>query len=176
MANVSLICHPDTPALAVHSIEISYKFQADGRIWLRYFVECDVDRLETLSPARAERTDGLWNSTCFELFVAAADGAYFEYNFAPSSQWAAYRFSGYRDGMADWPTDAPNIGDDASETSFALEVTLELPVVAVQIGLSAVVHESGDVKSYWALRHPPGKPDFHHKDCFALKLSPPQKV
>ena len=24
--------------------------------------------------------------------------------------------------------------------------------------------------SYWALAHPPGKPDFHHPDCFALEL------
>ena len=26
--------------------------------------------------------------------------------------------------------------------------------------------------SYWALAHPPGKPDFHHADGFALELSP----
>jgi hypothetical protein len=24
--------------------------------------------------------------------------------------------------------------------------------------------------SYWALRHPPGKPDFHHPAGFALEL------
>jgi hypothetical protein len=24
--------------------------------------------------------------------------------------------------------------------------------------------------SYWALAHPPGKPDFHHSDCFAHEL------
>jgi hypothetical protein len=26
--------------------------------------------------------------------------------------------------------------------------------------------------SYWALRHPPGKPDFHHSESFALELEP----
>ncbi|MBI3061386.1 MAG: hypothetical protein HYY83_05345 [Deltaproteobacteria bacterium] len=24
--------------------------------------------------------------------------------------------------------------------------------------------------SYWALKHPPGKPDFHHPDAFALEI------
>jgi hypothetical protein len=31
--------------------------------------------------------------------------------------------------------------------------------------------QSGGV-SYWALAHPPGKPDFHHADGFALEFSP----
>jgi len=30
--------------------------------------------------------------------------------------------------------------------------------------------ESDEGLSYWALRHPPGGPDFHHADCFAMEL------
>ena len=26
--------------------------------------------------------------------------------------------------------------------------------------------------SYWAVRHPEGRPDFHHPSTFALELSP----
>jgi hypothetical protein len=33
-----------------------------------------------------------------------------------------------------------------------------------------VIEETNGRKSYWALAHPPGKPDFHHSDCFALGL------
>lgn len=40
-----------------------------------------------------------------------------------------------------------------------------------QIGLSAVIEERNGDKSYWALAHPPGAPDFHHPDCFALQLA-----
>ena len=40
----------------------------------------------------------------------------------------------------------------------------------LSIGLSAVIEETDGTKSYWALRHPPGPPDFHHPDCFALEL------
>jgi len=32
------------------------------------------------------------------------------------------------------------------------------------------VENAAGSKSYWALRHAPGKPDFHHADAFALQL------
>ena len=38
------------------------------------------------------------------------------------------------------------------------------------LGLSAVIEEHDGTLSYWALRHAPGKPDFHHRDAFALEL------
>ena len=41
-----------------------------------------------------------------------------------------------------------------------------------RLGLSAVIEDTSGGKSYWALAHPPGKPDFHHADCFALELPP----
>ena len=46
---------------------------------------------------------------------------------------------------------------------------LQLP--RLQLGLSAVIEEVNGRKSYWALAHPVGKPDFHHNDCFTLELS-----
>jgi hypothetical protein len=39
-----------------------------------------------------------------------------------------------------------------------------------RLGLSTVVEERNGRISYWALAHPPGEPDFHHPDCFALEL------
>lgn len=53
-------------------------------------------------------------------------------------------------------------------------IQLNLPPHAIgKFGLSAVVEETDGTKSYWALRHPPGVPDFHHPDCFALELPAP---
>ncbi len=42
------------------------------------------------------------------------------------------------------------------------------------LGVSAVVETKEGSLSYWALAHPPGKPDFHHPDSFALTLPPPE--
>ena len=37
--------------------------------------------------------------------------------------------------------------------------------------VSAVIEETDGTRSFWSLAHPPGKPDFHHRDSFALELS-----
>ncbi len=44
---------------------------------------------------------------------------------------------------------------------------------ALRLGLSAVVEANDGTLSYWALRHPPGRPDFHHPDGCVLRLEPP---
>jgi hypothetical protein len=44
------------------------------------------------------------------------------------------------------------------------------PDADLSVGISAVVATKSVKISYWALAHPAGSPDFHHKDCFALKL------
>ncbi len=41
---------------------------------------------------------------------------------------------------------------------------------ASHLALSAVIEERDGTKSYWALAHAPGAPDFHHADCFTLEL------
>jgi hypothetical protein len=43
----------------------------------------------------------------------------------------------------------------------------------LQLALSAVVEDEQGLLSYWALKHPPGRPDFHHPDAFALELERP---
>ena len=40
-----------------------------------------------------------------------------------------------------------------------------------RFGLAAVIEETNGRRSYWALAHPPGKPDFHHADGFALEVT-----
>jgi len=57
---------------------------------------------------------------------------------------------------------------------FWLRATFEDPALdrgqSWRAGISAVIEESDGTRSYWALKHPPGAPDFHHPDCFALEL------
>jgi hypothetical protein len=174
-----LACHPSMPSSQADSIEVSFERQGDGRLWLRYHVEILLDALILPHEAEPLRADRLWKTTCFEAFLRLpGSNAYIELNASPSSQWAAYRFDDYRAGMAELPIEtAPEIGCDASESHFALEVTYDLPPEwagqPLELGLSAVIEETDGTKSYWALAHPPGAPDFHHGDCFALQLTAP---
>ncbi|HEY0622722.1 DOMON-like domain-containing protein [Sphingomonas sp.] len=173
-----LACHPDTPAKSIDRVVVQLSTtQTPGELWLEYHV-APSDELVLPAMARPKRTDGLWKSTCFELFAkpAGAD-AYFEFNFSPSFQWAAYAFDGYRSGMRnlDWRDPEIIVTPEVPYFFLAVEAMPALPPVAMQVGLSAVIEEIDGTKSYWALRHPPGKPDFHHPDCFALELPAPER-
>jgi hypothetical protein len=44
-----------------------------------------------------------------------------------------------------------------------------------RVGVSAILEDRDGTKSYWALAHPPGKPDFHDPACFALELAAPRR-
>jgi hypothetical protein len=57
------------------------------------------------------------------------------------------------------------------EAQLNLDALPSLPADATwALNLTAVIEETNGHKSYWALSHAPGKPDFHHADCFALEL------
>lgn len=163
---VSLICHPDTPAEQIHSISVAITYMA-GKWRLAFTVAGKMPFMP--EPARPERTDGLWLSTCFELFVKGGDEGYTEFNFAPSTRWAAYRFTGYRQDMSEIELVTPHI----LAIESGIQVEMEYPVddsADIRLGLSAIIEELDGTKSCWALAHPPGRPDFHHPDCFALKI------
>jgi hypothetical protein len=43
----------------------------------------------------------------------------------------------------------------------------------LRLGLAAVIEDKTGIFSYWALRHPSAKPDFHHPDSLVLELPAP---
>jgi hypothetical protein len=124
--------------------------------------------------------DELWRHTCFEAFLMKGDGpGYREYNFSPSGEWAAYAFRDYRQAKdqqagvaADEPAPVIRVQRSAQRLALEAEVPLELTPSyrSMRLGLAAVVEAVDGGLSYWALRHPPGEPDFHHIDAFALQL------
>ena len=176
----TLALHPDSRCKAVTRIEVEATEIQSGHLVLYYTVSGTIKdvRLPQLTvPARA---DELWRHTCFEAFVRPPHGeAYYELNFAPSTQWAAYRFSSYRNGMTvEGEIAAPRIQLLEGLDWYELRASLDLQRLgdipkdsAWQLGLSAVIEETDGTISYWALAHPPGRADFHHSDCFALELA-----
>jgi hypothetical protein len=172
----ALRLHPASPSGASIRIEADVARPYPGGLVLSYFVTGQIGDLCMPPVAAASRVDELWQHTCFEAFVGTSPGtAYYEFNFAPSTQWAAYQFSGYRSGMrVATAISAPRIETQSNPESYTLRASLELddlPHFPWRLGLSAVIEESNGRKSYWALAHPPGKPDFHHSDCFAYEFS-----
>jgi hypothetical protein len=174
--------HADTPCAALTGIEVEIVRTAQAALELHFFVSGAIREISWPLLAAPERRDRLWEHSCFELFVAAEGRAtYFEINLSPSTRWAAYRFSDYRSGMQIARSAVqPEIESRITAKTYVLfaKVSLAampgLPENAIwRVGLSAVIEPKTGGKSYWALAHPHGKPDFHHKDCFALQLPPP---
>jgi hypothetical protein len=176
---LQLVRHPDSVGAPAMRLEVEVAVGGHGHISFRYAATGEIDGLLLPHAAEPARADGLWKHTCFEAFIgAASDGAYYEFNFSPSTQWAAYRFSDYRTGMSNAELAAPTIEIRSDEASYVLEAKLDfgpldLPREAPwRLGLSAVIEQTDGRKSFWALAHPDGKPDFHHADCFAIRLTP----
>ncbi|MFD1788926.1 DOMON-like domain-containing protein [Sphingomonas floccifaciens] len=134
------------------------------------FIVDGVNALRLPEMTAPARTDELWRTTCFELFWKPDVGeAYVEINLSPSTCWAAYAFDGYRTGMRDLilPHD-PVICRTKDGIRAALDLSgLERPT---HVALTAVIEEADGTKSYWSFAHPSGAPDFHHPDCFALRI------
>lgn len=175
MHRVRLLPHPSTPCPAVTGLHVRVATQSGGGVALTYTLVGNPAALSIPAPARPERVDGLWRHTCFEAFVMADGGpAYRELNFSPSGEWAAYAFRQYREGGPLAPMPAPVIEARVGEKVLRLDVTLPRMALPgpgpLRLGLSAVIEEADGRLSYWALHHPPGKPDFHHASAFALEL------
>ncbi|MDE2403420.1 MAG: DOMON-like domain-containing protein [Sphingomonadales bacterium] len=172
-----LVAHPDTPALAVRGIGFSVVGLDADWLSLRWRIE-GAGRLVVPPLAGRGRADGLWQTTCFELFVRAGDGpGYSEFNLSPSERWAAYDFTRYREGMVERPiARAPVCGLRGSGELRIFDAAIpraSLPGLPWRCGVSAVIAEEGGHLSYWALAHPAGKPDFHAAACFVLPIAAP---
>jgi predicted GIY-YIG superfamily endonuclease len=173
----SLQPHPQYAPSRVKAVAVRIYMTDENDALLEYLVTVS-DGLIIPKPVTPRRSDGLWQTTCFELFLRSPGcDAYWEFNLSPSNEWAAYRFERYREGMSNHPVEVePQIETQRRELGFELEADVDfggLPKGTLQLGLSAVIEEADGTKSYWALAHPPGKPDFHHPACFAATLPPP---
>jgi hypothetical protein len=173
--------HPNSGRFAAVEIEVGVARSRVGSLMLSYTVTGNLSGVRIPPVAKPARSDELWRYTCFEAFVRASSGIeYYELNFAPSTQWAAYRFSGYRSGLCEaTEIGAPQIEVQSTPDCYTLQASFDpdrlsgLPRKDLwRLGLSAVIEDASGSKSYWALAHPPGEPDFHHADCFAYEFSP----
>lgn len=178
---IDLRCHPSTRPEPVRAVQVLVRRSAGAELQMTFRLDGDIPRIRVSSPGVPRFATQLWHHTCFEAFIAVeGQSAYHEFNFAPSREWAAYAFRGYRNGgpLAD-EIMRPRIAMRSTGNRLELETRVRLdslsaihPHASLRIGLSAVI-EASDGLSYWALRHPADKPDFHDADGFSLLLEPP---
>ncbi len=142
--------------------------------------DCRLGKLAIPAAQPSEPTDGLWQHTCFEVFLGVpGEPQYREYNFSPSGQWAVYAFNAWRERSEDFaPAAAPEIHCTQDEGTLVLEAHVPaelLPTVPagsdLQVNLAAVIERKDGQLEYWTLRHVAAQPDFHARETFVLTLA-----
>jgi hypothetical protein len=179
MFNKILVCHADKVSTAVRNLQVKVEKQPPGNLRLTYKLSGNLAQIRIPAPKPPVATDGLWEHTCFEVFVSMeGEAGYHEFNFSPSGQWAAYAFSDYRVRSAWSVSQVPAISFAQTNGHLLLEAviaTADLPQniagKPLQLGLAAVVEANDGSRSYWALHHPEVRPDFHHRAGFILSLN-----
>lgn len=173
---LELKCHAQ--GSGVSAVNVNVALANSGSCELQYRVAGEIAGLQIPDRQKPVRQDGLWRHTCFELFVARPDGRYCEFNFSPSTQWAAYQFESYRQGMANLSLPAaPVIGSNVTNNALVLDVAINLQgllrqatLAQLRIALAVVIESRDGTLTYWALAHPAHKADFHHPDGFISAL------
>ena len=175
-----LISNAASPDPVIRGIEAKVDGNESSALAVSYTLIADIHQLLIPVATTPRHVDGLWRHSCFEAFIGVKNSpGYYEFNFSPSSEWAAYRFRGYRDGgPLDDDALAPDICVEHAADRLRLAATVRLdhlsviqPGTTLRIGLAAVIEATDGSLSYWALKHPSDKPDFHHPDSFALELA-----
>lgn len=145
---------------------------------LRYVLQGSREDLVIPVPSDTPvRKSGLWEETCFELFLAVKDSpGYWEFNLSPVGHWNAYRFAAYRQGMREETvfTSLPfsvRSRDDFVSLTLAIDLGRIIQAdQALEAGISAVIkYKDGDV-AYWALIHCGSRADFHLRESFIVEL------
>lgn len=177
MQTLELTPHPARPPARVSSI--AARVTGFDPQWLRLRWRLEGSQALMVPPfAGRGRADGLWQTTCFELFVRDGDGpGYAEFNLSPSERWNAYRFEDTRTGQELLRLPQEPVCTLRQGSSFAI-FDAAIPAISLfaaepAIAISAVIEEEGEVLSYWSLVHPGDQPDFHAPACFAGRLPPP---
>lgn len=184
----NLSCHADADDLPIERLEAVVTVTPaaiDGGTCLEvhFRLVADLQQLRLPPPRQGQRLDALWRHTCFEVFARARDEAsYVEVNLAPSGDWAAYRFSAYRERLRPVaPLTAPALECTTTATTLDLRASLSLDelragtqrrgTTILDVALAAVIEERNGGLSYWALIHPdPRRPDFHHPESFVHEI------
>jgi hypothetical protein len=149
-----------------------------GKLAICYELQGPLGELAIPSPASLPaRRHGLWQETCFELFLAVRNTQpYWEFNLSPAGHWNVYRFEAYRQVRQEEAAFSSlpfEVQTEPDSLRLALEVELAPLVSDKQVlegGISAILQGKSGALSYWALAHFGSQPDFHRRDGFLISL------
>ena len=178
--SAELLPHPSSACAGIRRFHAAIEFgPSRDELRISFRIDGAIGQLRLPDRSSALRADGLWQHSCFEAFVRSdAADSYHEFNFAPSGDWAAYRFASRRDGRQSPAMPAPQMVFRRAADDFELNAVIALEAIpdfavaqVLQAGLAAVIEDQDGGLSYWALAHRAAQPDFHDADTFGLRVT-----
>ena len=141
---------------------------------ISYLLRGDLNQIELPSAENGGiRRDNLWQTTCFEFFLAIFNSPqYWEFNLASTGDWNVYRFAKYRREMREEAAfKSLPCQTQADDSQYQIETKVNLKPIIVgntplEIAVSAVIEDINHNLSYWAITHPGTEADFHRRDSF----------
>lgn len=161
-------------------IEI-YLELAGSQLILEYKITGKVDFILFPKKRLSTRVIGLWESTCFELFIKNPHGNnYMEFNFSPEGLWNCFYFARPKDSplpYENFPKPKTELIQKDGEAVFCAALDLKYLPKDLRTNLSelfiatpCVLEDRSGNLSYWAYSHQNEFPNFHNFATF-LPLS-----
>ncbi len=125
--------------------------------------------LPTQLPQLGQRVDGLWESTCFEVFLGQElSPSYYEVNCSPNGDWNVFLLDAYRKGKKETDDiEVLGLRIEAQHNLWTLWMTLGVRQGAYRLGVATVWDQP---RNYFCLHHMGEKPDFHNPLSFDIPV------
>lgn len=177
------------------NIELSAEINKKNSLFVSFRLTGELDQIDLgTGHPKHQRAIGLWNKTCFELFIKNGESEYLEFNFSPDFEWNAFYFSQPGKKLTEYPA----IKGVKLDILYSLQTFLLIAEIDHTLfpnsflgknnekqwsaSISAVIQikhqnenkinkeNSVGPLTYWALKHSDTKPNFHHFDSFIYKF------
>ena len=171
--NFNLIPFRDTNLPVNVSSEIR---MVNSNLEVEFLISGDIQSLLLAPKAQiSRRVIGLWESTCFELFILNNQTlSYYEFNFSSEGHWNSFYFPKKKsplkqaDSFQDIKIDV-NLTIDIFRIKATLDLYSFMPNFwkeeSMSFGLTTILESEGNL-SYWALSHQDDEPNFHNFKTF----------
>ena len=156
-------------------VEIDWSVDASELI-IQFVVTGEIDRLKIPPISETpQRRVGLWETTCFELFLGSTGQEnYWEINLSSSGDWNVFRLDRYRENLREepvieiLPSQVEQQGD-----RMTIDVTLDIQKLGlcrdtIELSATSVLEETTGNISHWAVVHAGTTADFHLRKSFVI--------
>jgi hypothetical protein len=159
------------------SFDIQASLELIGsNVEVEFSLKGDIKDIYLPSPSQEKRrVIGLWESSCFELFIHNKNTTtYYEFNFSSEGHWNCFYFPTPKTPLKQSPNfEEIDCATSLKDQSFTLKAVVNLynfhpgfwEKESMSFGLSSVIEKHKSL-SYWAISHCDEKPNFHNVESF----------